>query len=96
MIKHLVMWRMKDAVTAEQKNEMKDRLEALNGVVPPLAKLEVGIDYVGGEASSDVSLISEFASKEDLFAYQVHPAYQEVVAFVKPLVAERRVLDYDC
>ena len=91
MIKHIVIWPMKDEVTAAQKVEMKNRLEALKGVVDELADIEVGIDADNGT----MSLYSVFASNENLAAYQAHPAHQEVVAFVKPLVAGRAVCDYE-
>ena len=91
MIKHIVIWKMKDEVSSEQKVEMKARLEALKGGVDERVGIEVGID----EGSGTMSLISEFASHEDLNLYQVHPAHLEVVAFVKPLVAGRSVCDYD-
>lgn len=91
MIKHIVVWPMKEETTAEQKSEMKARLEALQEVVNELVYIEVGIDADNGT----MSLTSTFASKEDLDAYQAHPAHQEVVAFVKPLVAGRAVCDYE-
>jgi hypothetical protein len=92
MIKHIVAWKMKDGVSAEQKAEMKARLEALRDRVDELRKIEVGID-VSGET---MSLVSEFASAGDLAVYQGHPAHLDVVTFIKPLVAERCVVDYEC
>lgn len=92
MIKHIVIWPMKEDVTVEQKTEMKNRLEALDGKVSELRKIEVGID----ESAGTMSLYSEFNSMEDLNAYQVHPEHQAVVGFVKPLVAGRSVCDYEC
>jgi len=92
MIKHIVIWPMKDEVTAEQQVEMKNRLEALKGVVAELVDIEVGID----EGNGTMSLYSEFASQADLDIYQAHSAHQEVVAFVKSLVAGRSVCNYDC
>ena len=90
MMKHIVVWEMKEDVTAEQKAEMKARLEGLTGRISELRKIEVGID----EGNGTMSLYSTFESKEDLDIYQVHPAHQDVVAFVKPLVAGRTVCDY--
>ena len=83
---------MKDDVTDAQKTEMKIRLEALKDVIEELADIEVGIDDDNGT----MSLISEFNSDADLAAYQAHPDHQDVVAFVKPLVAGRSVCDYIC
>ncbi len=92
MIKHIVIWKMKPEVTAEQKMEMKTRLEALAGKIPELLKIEVGIDA----GSGTMSLYSEFNSEDDLIAYQMHPDHQAVVSFVKPFVAARSVCDYEC
>jgi hypothetical protein len=91
MVKHIVIWKMKDDVTAEQKQEMKIRLEALCGRISELRKIEVGIDFESGT----MSLYSEFDTAEDLMAYQLHPDHQAVVGFVKPLVAARSVCDYE-
>ena len=91
MIKHIVVWPMKDEVSAEQKVEMKNRLEALSAVISELRNIEVGIDVENGT----MSLLSEFSSIADLCVYQAHPEHQSVVAFVKPLVAGRTVCDYE-
>jgi len=69
---------------------MKIRLEALKGVVEELVDIEVGID----DENDTMSLYSVFNSEKDLAAYQAHPAHQDVVALVKPLVAGRAVCDY--
>jgi hypothetical protein len=90
MIKHIVIWPMKEETTDEQKQEMKLRLMALNGKIAQLLDIDVGIDDENGT----MSLISEFASAEDLAAYQSHPDHLSVVDYVKPLVAGRAVCDY--
>jgi hypothetical protein len=81
---------MKPETTAEQKQEMKNRLEALAGRISELRKIEVGID----SGSGTMSLYSEFDTADDLAVYQAHPDHQAVVGFVKPLVAARIVCDY--
>lgn len=95
MIKHIVMWKFKDEVAEADKLEMKRQLEALKGVVPTLVDIEIGMDVVGKDASKDMVLYSEFASMNDLQAYAVHPEHLKVVEFVKPLVCERAVVDYE-
>lgn len=100
MIKHIVMWRLKDFAHSNDKETnarlVKKKLEALNGKIPGLIKLEVGIDFVGGGDSADVVLYSEFESREALEAYQSHPAHKAVVPFVGEARIERRVVDYEC
>lgn len=89
-MKHIVIWTMKEGVSAEQKMEMKARLEALIDPVAELRAIEVGVD----EEQGTMVLNSEFDSAADLQAYQVHPEHQAVVALVKSLVSGRVACDY--
>lgn len=99
MIRHIVMWTLKDQAEGKSKAEnialMKAKLEALPGVVPGVLELEVGTDPFEAVPATDIVLCTKFASKEDLAAYAVHPEHLKVVAFVKAVVAERRVIDYE-
>ena len=94
MVKHIVMWRMAESEDKEQRaNDIKENLEALKGKIDVLVKIEVGLNF---NAASDVVLVSEFETKEDLNTYQNHPEHKAVGAtYVRPYVAERRVCDYE-
>jgi quinol monooxygenase YgiN len=95
MIKHVVMWRFKAEVSASEKGEMKRRLEALKGLVPSLMDIEVGFNLAEGDAAMDMVLYSVFEDMAGLAAYATHPEHVKVVEFVKPLVNERAVVDYE-
>lgn len=95
MIKHIVMWKFKDEVAESDKLEMKRQLESLKGIVPTLIDIEIGMDVVGSDASKDMVLYSEFNSLDDLRAYAEHPEHLKVVEFVKSLVCDRAVVDYE-
>lgn len=95
MIKHIVMWKFKAETAEEDKLEMKRQLEALQGVVPSLLSIEIGLDVSGKPAAMDMVLYSEFNTMEDLASYAGHPEHLKVVEFVKPLVCERAVVDYE-
>jgi hypothetical protein len=99
MIKHIVFWKLKEEALGNDKATnarlIKEKLEALNGQIEGLLTLEVGIDFVGGDQSSDVVLYSEFPSKEALNYYQEHPKHKEVQGFVLEVRSERRVVDYE-
>ncbi len=90
MIKHIVAWRLKDSACGNDKTAnarlLRDKLEALRGRIPGLLRLEVGLDFSATETSSDIVLITEFASREDLAAYQAHPAHQAVGVFIREVV----------
>ena len=94
MIKHVVMWKFKSGVAESEKQEMKQRLEALMGKVPTLAAISVGLDISHKDRSWDIVLYSEFESQDDLKAYAVHPQHLEVADFVKTVVSEAAAVDY--
>lgn len=98
MIKHIVFWKLKEEANGNDKATnaqlMKEKLEALNGQIPGLLKLEVGIDFSKTEMSFDVALYSEFANKEDLAFYDQHPRHVDVKGFVKEVNCARQVVDY--
>ena len=99
MIKHIVMWKLKEeaegATATENAAKMKGMLEALSGKIDVLRKIEIGTDVFASAPECDVILYSEFDTRADLDAYQVHPEHQACVAFIKNVVAERRVVDYE-
>ncbi len=100
MIKHVVMWKLKDVAEGKTKAEnagvMKKLLEDLPSKIPELKKAEVGINILerDDDAVSDVVLTVECDNQEDLKAYAEHPDHQKVVKFAKKIVIERRVVDY--
>ena len=99
MIKHIVLWKLKDSVDGHSKKELasqlKSALEGLHGKIAEIQVLEVGINYNPADTASDVSLYSEFKSQADLDAYQKHPEHLKVVELVKKVTMERRVSDYE-
>lgn len=98
MIKHIVMWKLKDEAHGNDKvtnaKLIKEKLEALNGKIDGLLKLEVGIDFLGG-ANFDVVLYSELSKKEDLDTYQNHPLHQAVLPFIREAVMDRKAVDFE-
>jgi heme-degrading monooxygenase HmoA len=99
MIKHIVMWKLKDqaegADRAANAQEMKHRLDACANIVPGMLKFEVALAQPGLEATYDVVLYSEFASKEALAAYAAHPTHQAVVPFIGAVREARQCMDYE-
>lgn len=96
-IRHIVLWKLAadDADTrALHAEQIAARLQGLVGVVAEIEHLEVGRNVAFPQSNWDVALVSEFADVEALERYQVHPAHQEVAAFVRSVVAERSSVDY--
>ena len=91
MLKHIVMWKLKQPDDAAR---FKAQLDTCKGLVPGMREFEVAIRSAGLEANHDVVLYSVFDDAAALQAYIVHPTHQSVVAEVKPLAESRSVLDY--
>jgi len=98
MVKHIVVWKLKDELAAEQREhvlrQIKQGFEALHGVIPGLTHIEIGVDFSKGSDSADIVLYSEFVSREALDGYQNYPGHLAMVPLVRELRVERRVVDY--
>lgn len=99
MIKHVVLWKLKESVDGKPKpetaKELKMALEGLKIKIKEVQSLEVGLNFNPADTASDVSLYTEFKSREDLDKYQKHPEHLKVVELVKKVTVERRVSDYE-
>ena len=99
MIKHIVMWRLKDfaegASRVENAKKLKETLEGLKDKISEIREIEVGINFNPSDAAPDVVLYSTFDSAEDLNAYQKHPEHVKVAEFVGKIRSDRNVVDYE-
>lgn len=99
MIRHIVMWKLKEtaegASRAENARKLKEQLEGCRDIVPGILHLEVGIAQPGLESTYDVVLVSDFADKAALDAYQVHPTHEVVKRFVGAVRETRECVDYE-
>ena len=99
MIKHIVMWKLKEfgegKSKAENANIIKIGLESLKNEIAQIKAIEVGININKSAQAGDVVLNSEFETEEALNTYQNHPAHLKVSGYVSKVVDERRVIDYE-
>jgi hypothetical protein len=99
MIKHIVMWRLKDFANGANKGEnakgLKSLLESLKSKISEIKHIEVGININPSDAAFDVVLYSEFDNLSGLEAYQRHPEHLKVVTFINEIRLERGVVDYE-
>ena len=98
MIKHIVMWKLKDfaegADRATNMVRMKTMLDACQGIVPGMGAFEVALAQPGLEATYDVVLYAEFDSKEALEAYGNHPTHHALKPFIGAIRDARQCMDY--
>jgi quinol monooxygenase YgiN len=99
MIKHIVMWKLKEeaegADRATTAREMKRRLDECAAIVPGIITFEVTLAQADLEATYDIVLYSEFADRAALAAYVAHPVHQAVVPFIGAIREGRQCMDYE-
>ncbi len=97
MVKHIVLWCYKDEISPEERQahsaRIKADLEALAGVIDGIVEIRVAAAPLAG-SNVDIALDSSFVSEEALAAYVVHPAHKKVGEMLRPLMQERRCVDY--
>jgi hypothetical protein len=95
MIKHIVFWKVKEDLDYDGVfDEMKIRVDAMNGEIPGLNHVELGRDFNGSDVAYDIALYSEIESKDALKVYQDHPKHLFVKEFIGAVTSERAVVDY--
>ncbi len=99
MVKHVILWTLKDELSQEEKKEVKkgikEGLEGLKGVVPGIVDIRVIIDGLAS-SNADLMLDSTFESEEALKNYAVHPAHVAVAdGKVRPYTSIRSCLDFE-
>lgn len=99
MVKHIILWKLKEEYSKEQKNkiklDIKEGLEGLQGKIPGLIDIKVNVQ---GLASSNVDLMldSTFEDEEALKAYANHPKHVAVAdGKVRPHTAARSCMDFE-
>jgi hypothetical protein len=95
MITHIVFFRLSDPST-ENIAATRDILLGMNGKIPEIRHLEVGVDIIRSDRSYDLAIVSRFESLADLKAYQVHPCHaRDVVPYLKSVCSSILAVDYD-
>ena len=92
MIKHVVMWKLKNAADAPY---FKAQLDTCIDLVPGMRRFEVATRTPELDANCDVVLYSEFEDAAALAAYQNHPHHQQISTGLGALRDTRSVLDYE-
>lgn len=93
MIRHVVMWKLKEENLKENAKRIKEMLEALPKHIPQIVELDVGLNEK--EGTFEVGLVTKFNSFDDLAIYDAHPEHQKARAFIRSVVESREVLDYE-
>ena len=100
MVKHIILWQLKDEFSAEQKAEIragiKAGLEGLQGRIPGLTDIHVNVDGLLPTSNADAMLDCTLESFDDLKNYAVHPLHVAVAdSKVRPVTKNRVCIEYE-
>ena len=99
MVKHIILWNLKDEFSSEEKDNIKagikEGLEGLHGKIEGL--VDIRVNTVGlASSTADLMLDSTFENEEALKFYASHPLHQEVAnTRVRPFTKQRSCLDFE-
>lgn len=99
MVKHIILWTLKDEYTQAQKKEIragiKEGLEGLKGQIPGMIDISVRTDYLP-TSTVDVMLDTTFEDADALAAYAKNPKHVAVAdTRVRPFTANRACMDFE-
>ena len=98
MVRHVILWKLKEMPAAEQetvKADIKAGLEGLAGQIPGLVEIHVNINALPS-SNADLMLDTTFETAEALKGYSTHPAHVAVAnSKVRPYYKNRVCLDYE-
>lgn len=99
MVKHIILWQLKEELTAEEKErvkaEIKAGLESLQGKIPGLIDIKVNTNGLAS-SNADLMLDSSLEDEASLKGYAVHPEHVKVAdGKVRPFTKTRICLDYE-
>jgi hypothetical protein len=83
---HMFAFRMKAGVTEEQKERMLVEIRGLQGRIPGLMETHVGRNDSPRGGDYEIGGVMKFASREIFEGYGGHPAHQELLEWLVPLI----------
>lgn len=99
MVKHVILWNLKDEYSDEQKLDIKkgikEGLEGLKGRIPGMIDIKVNIEPLPS-SNCDLMLDSSFEDEASLKGYSGHPEHVAVAnGKVRPYTSSRVCMDYE-
>lgn len=98
MVKHIVLFQLKDELTAQEKDEIfsqfKRGIETLPAQIPTIKQIFVGRNINPDEAW-DICLNGDFETLEEVVAYGKNPLHLAVSGALKPHLKGRSCVDYE-
>lgn len=98
MVKHIVLFKLKDSLSQEEKldvmNRFKAAIEALPAKINVIRKIFVGLN-INPDEQWNICLDSEFDTLDDVKFYAAHPDHVSAAGILKDAKDGRACVDYE-
>ena len=98
MLKHVVMWRLKENALGQTKKENAEKMikliKALEGKIEGVISLEAGINALPDPQAYDVVLVGTYEDEAAFGRYLEHPDHVVAANFIGEVRESRTVVDY--
>ncbi len=95
MLTHIVIWKYRDDVEMDLREEHINLLRGLAATIPVIESLAVGADVLKLPRSYHTGLVITFKDRAALEAYTIHPEHQKVVEFGRVLTQHIASVDFE-
>ena len=95
MLTHIVIWKYREEVKQEVREEHVNLLRSLNALIPEIISLSVGFDVLKLPRSYDTGLVAVFRDRAGLDAYTVHPEHVKAAEFGRNISAHVASVDFE-
>ena len=92
MIEHIVLIKLSEEATKEQKQELIRRTLELKNVIPGIVDIQQGVNFSDRSKGYDTGMTVRFKDRESLENYGPHPAHQGIVSYLKEIGMEDRIV----
>jgi len=95
VIRHIVFFKLKPEISAEERKDFVRRLKELPSRVPGVLAPEIGEDFMGSARSYHAALIFGFADRAALDLYATHPNHLPVVERARQICESIVTVDFE-
>ncbi len=100
MIKHIVMFKLKEEANGKTAKEnlegALERLKNFEQEIPSLVHFEARVNSEKAPKSNyELALVCDFYDIDGLNEYQVHPVHKSFGAYITPVRESRACIDYE-
>jgi hypothetical protein len=86
MFIHMFAFRWKPGVTGDQKQRVVSEIRKLQGRIPGLVEVSVGINISPRGQGYELGGVMKFANQSALDNYGAHPVHQKLLNWLIPLI----------